>query len=388
MDAKRAGQYIKQLSGDFAYNAFIPKPLPPESPIVFDPELINILSKADQAVGRLDGVLKSIPNHELFVMMYIKKEAVLSSQIEGTQASLSDILEKEEDVLSKKVDNDVKATLNYIDAMNYGLERRNKLPLSLRLIKEMHKVLLTGVRGADKYPGEFRRSQNWIGPAGSTLSNAMFIPPPVFEMNESMGQLEKYIYADKIYPVLIDCGLVHAQFETIHPFVDGNGRIGRLLVTFLLCTNNVTSQPILYLSYYFKKNKQEYYNRLMAIRTDGDWEGWLKFFLNGIVETSANVVELSNKIIELHDRTVGMVHKSMPRHSNKAIELLGKLFVHPVLSVNRAKNMCDISYNAAKGIIQKFVALGILTEKSDKKRDRRYFFSEYIKLLNEGTELP
>lgn len=388
MNSDRAGQFVKQLSGDMSYNAFIPKPLPPNPPIIFDAELINILSIADQSIGRLDGVLKSIPNHELFVAMYIKKEAVLSSQIEGTQASLSDILEKEEDVLSKKADNDVKVTLNYIDAMNYGLERRNKLPLSLRLIREMHQVLLTGVRGADKYPGEFRKSQNWIGPSGSTLSNAKFIPPPMFEMNEAMGQLEKYIYSEKIYPILVDCGLVHAHFETIHPFVDGNGRIGRLLVTFLLCTNNVTSQPLLYLSYYFKKNKQEYYDRLMAIRSDGDWEGWLKFFLKGIVETSANVVELSSKIIGLHKRTIDIVHKSMPRHSSKAMELLEKLFIHPVLSVNRAKDTCGISYNAAKGIIQKFVSLGVLTEKNDKKRDRRYFFTEYINLLNEDTELP
>ena len=251
----RAGRYIKQLSGDVAYGAFIPAPLPPAPAIKFDSELINILSKADQAIGRLDGVLNSVPNPELFVAMYIKKEAVLSSQIEGTQASLSDILEKEEDVLTNRVDDDIKITLNYIEAMNFGLKRLNELPLSLRLIKEIHKTLVKDVRGADRYPGEFRRSQNWIGPHGCTLANANFVPPPVHEMNELLGQLEKYMHEKMRHPILIECGLIHAQFETIHPFVDGNGRIGRLLITFLLCMNKVIAEPILYLSYYFKKNR-------------------------------------------------------------------------------------------------------------------------------------
>jgi len=383
----RAGRYIKQLSGDVAYNAFIPTPLPPNPTIKFDSELINILSKADQAIGRLDGVLKSVPNHELFVAMYIKKEAVLSSQIEGTQASLSDILEKEEDVLANKTDNDVKATLNYIDAMNFGLKRLDELPLSLRLIKEIHKILVKDVRGADRYPGEFRKSQNWIGPEGCTLANAKFVPPPVHEMNESLGQLEKYMHENIRHPILVECGLIHAQFETIHPFVDGNGRIGRLLITFLLCMNEVIAEPILYLSYYFKKNRQEYYDKLMAIRTEGSWEEWLKFFLRGIIEICDNVVELSNKIIALHKKNAELVHASMPRHSNKAIELLDKIYIHPILSVNRARDLCGVSYNAAKGIIQKFVALGILTEKMDTKRNRKYIFKKYVELLNEGTEL-
>ena len=383
----RAGRYIKQLSGDVSYNAFIPAPLPPAPPIKFDAELINMLSKADQAIGRLDGVLNSVPNHELFVAMYIKKEAVLSSQIEGTQASLSDILEKEEDILSSKIDSDIKITLNYIDAMSRGLKRLDELPLSLRLIREIHKMLVKDVRGYDRYPGEFRKTQNWIGPEGCTLSEAKFVPPPVHEMNEALGQLENYIHEKMRHPILIECGLIHSQFETIHPFVDGNGRVGRLLITFLLCMNEVIAEPILYLSYYFKKNRQEYYDRLMAIRTEGKWEEWLKFFLKGIVETCDNVVELSNKIIALHKKNAELVHASMPRHSNKAIELLDKIYIHPIFSINRARDLCGVSYNAAKGIVQKFVAFGILTEKMDTKRNRKYLFKTYVDLLNEGTEL-
>ena len=386
MSGERAGHYVKQLSGELAYKAFIPKALPPNPPVQFDSELTNMLSRADQGIGKLDGILNSIPNPDLFVAMYIKKEAVLSSQIEGTQASLSDILEKEEDILSGKKDDDVKVTLNYIEAMNYGLERIEKLPLSLRLIREIHKILLTDVRGKGKTPGEFRKSQNWVGPQGCTIANAVFVPPPVFEMNEAMGLLEKYLHAGKTFPILIECGLIHAQFETIHPFLDGNGRIGRLLITFLLCLNDVISKPLLYLSYYFKKNRAEYYEKLTAVRDSGNWEEWLKFFLKGIAETSDNVVELSNRIIALQERNAELVRKSMIRYSPKAIELLEKMYIYPVFSVNKAKDLCGISYNAAKNIIKKFMGLNIITEKTDKKRNRKYFFEEYIGLLNEGRE--
>ena len=387
MGNDRAGIYINQLQGDLAYKAFIPKPLPPDPAILLDSELTRLLSEADRSIGRLGGVIKSIPNPELFVMMYIKKEAVLSSQIEGTQASLSDILEKEEDILSAEKNDDVTATLNYIIAMNYGLERIKDFPLSLRLIREIHQQLVSNVRGHDKNPGEFRVKQNWVGPAGCTLKDATYIPPPTHEMNQAMGELEKYLHAEKTYPVLVECGLIHAQFETIHPFSDGNGRIGRLLITFLLCINEIIDQPLLYLSYYLKKNKQEYYNRLMSVRNDGDWEGWLKFFLKGITETSENVVLLSNKILDLKKNKEELVRKSMRKSSLKVIELLDKLYIHPVMSVTRASELCDISYNAAKNIIRTFTELNIVVEKSGKQRDRKYHFKEYIDLLNEGTIL-
>jgi Fic family protein len=387
MGNDRAGTYINQLQGDLSYKAFIPKSLPPNPQILLSPELTRVLSEADRSIGRLDGVIKSIPNPELFVMMYIKKEAVLSSQIEGTQTSLSDILDKEEVFLSAKKNDDVVATLNYIDAMNYGLERIKEFPLSLRLIREIHQRLLTNVRGHAKEPGEFRRNQNWVGPPGCTLKEATYVPPPAHEMNQALDDFEKYLHIEKIYPVLIECGLIHAQFETIHPFSDGNGRIGRLLITFLLCINEVIDRPLLYLSYYFKKNKQEYYNRLMSVRNDGDWEGWLKFFLKGIAETSQNVVELSSKILELKKNKEELVRKSMRKSSLKVIELLDKLYVHPVITVTSASELCDISYNAAKSIIKTFEGLNILEEKSGRKRDRKYYFREYIDMLNEGTTI-
>ena len=387
MTSERTGNYVQQLFGELAYKAFIPKPLPPEPSLDLNSELMVLLSRADQAIGRLDGALKSIPNHELLVMMYIKKEAVLSSQIEGTQASLFDVLEKEEDVLAGRVADDVRVTLNYIDAMNYGLKRINELPLSLRLIKEIHKILLAGVRGEEKYPGEFRKSQNWVGPKGCILKNATFVPPPVFEMNQVLGDLEKYLHREKTYPILIETGLIHVQFETIHPFVDGNGRIGRLLITLLLCANKIISQPILYLSYYFKKNRQEYYDLLTRIRELGNWEAWLKFFLKGVAEISDNVVELSNRIVELQEKNKDLVRKALPRYSSHAIELLERMYIHPVFTINKAKESCGITYNTAKSIVQKFIALKILNETIGKKRNRKYFFKEYIDLLNEGTEL-
>ncbi|MEK7448597.1 MAG: Fic family protein [Planctomycetota bacterium] len=383
----RSGYYKDQLLGNLSYKAFIPNPLPPEPPLQFDTELTHFLSRADQAIGRLDGTIKNIPNPDLFVLMYVKKEAVLSSQIEGTQASLSDILEKEEDILAGKADDDIKVTLNYIQALNEGLELAKKLPLSLRLIKELHRILLTGTRGEAQNPGEFRTRQNWIGSKNSTLATARFIPPPPEEMNQALNALEKYLHQPKAYPVLIENALAHVQFETIHPFEDGNGRIGRLLITFILSLNNIISQPVLYLSYYFKKNQNEYYDKLMAVRTEGDWEGWLKFFLKGIIETSNNAIELTNKIGILQKKNLELVRSSMHRYSAKSIELLDKIYINPIFSVNKATELCGVTYNAAKSIIRKFIDLQIITEPAGKKRNQKYYFKEYIDLLVEGTEL-
>ncbi|MDR2006193.1 MAG: Fic family protein [Acidaminococcales bacterium] len=271
---RRAGTFIKQPGG---YMAFIPLPLPPAPKLLMDNELISLLSNADRALGRLDGITQTLPNPELFVSMYIKKEAVLSAQIEGTQASLIDILNADE-LKSKEKANDLAEIANYINAMSYGLKRLTEFPVSLRLLKEIHKILLYGVRGGQKQPGEFRTSQNWVGGHSSTIATAVFIPPPVPEMKKAIADLEKYMHTSNNLPALIKIGLIHAQFETIHPFLDGNGRIGRLLIMFWLCWQEILSKPLLYLSYYFKINKMEYYDRLMAVRTNGDWESWLKFF--------------------------------------------------------------------------------------------------------------
>jgi len=264
----RSGRYIQQIEG---YSAFIPAPLPPEPPIQMDEALNRLLSDADRALGRLDGATSILPNPDLFVAMYVRQEAVLSSQIEGTQSTLEDVLQYEIDVKGQERFKDVREVVNYVNAMNYGLKRLQDFPLCLRLLREIHAELLKDVRGSDRTPGEFRTSQNWIGSQGCNLSTAAFVPPTVAEMHKSLDNLEKFLHDTNSLPVLIHCGLAHAQFETIHPFLDGNGRIGRLLITFLLCQQGILQKPLLYLSHYFKFHKIEYYDRLMAIRTHGDW---------------------------------------------------------------------------------------------------------------------
>jgi len=276
--SNRAGVYIQQPSG---YNAFIPSPLPPNPPIQLEGELQTILSEADQALGRLDGSITIIPNPDLFVAMYVRKEAVLSSQIEGTQSSLQNLLEAEAEILSETAPKDVAEVINYVKAMNYGLERLNELPLSVRLIREIHSILLQNVRGRHASPGELRQSQNWIGPEGCTLREAVFVPPPPFYVPQALSDWEKFLHAQIDIPLLIKIGLAHAQFETIHPFLDGNGRLGRLLITFILTEQEMLKKPVLYISYYFKQHKQKYYELLQNIRDTGDWESWLSFFFKG-----------------------------------------------------------------------------------------------------------
>lgn len=290
--SKRAGYAMKTLRG---YSAFMPAKLPPEPPVAVDTEMQKLLSLADRKLGRLDGITEILPNPELFVAMYVKKEAVLSAQIEGTQASLVDVLNVPGDEREENSPAGVKDVVNYVNAMQWGLHQLETLPLSLRLIKGIHKVLLKDVRGSEKEPGEFRRSQNWIGAPGCTLETAVFVPPDVHEMEQAMGDLKLFIHEDDDIPALIKIALIHAQFETIHPFLDGNGRMGRLLITFWLCERKILSQPLLYLSYYFKQNRTEYYDRLMDVRTKGDWEGWVKFFLRGVANVSDEATELLNR---------------------------------------------------------------------------------------------
>jgi len=269
ISSDRAGKYVRQIGG---YKAFIPKNLPPDPPIKMDGEMLTLLSQADRELGRLDGSTETLPNPDLFVFMYVRKEAVLSSQIEGTQASLMDVLEFEAHAVRTGRPKDVHEVVNYVAAMNYGLDRLKSLPLSLRLIREIHAALLEGVRGSKRNPGEFRRSQNWVGPNGSTLASAIYVPPPPHEMGMALDNFEKFLHDKTSMPFLIKVGIAHAQFETIHPFVDGNGRVGRLLITFLLCQKEILKHPLLYLSHYFKLHRSEYYDRLQAIRDVGNWE--------------------------------------------------------------------------------------------------------------------
>lgn len=374
----RSGRYVTQPEG---YRAFIPAPLPPDPPIRMSAELTRLLSDADRALGRVDGVASILPNPDLFVAMYVKHEAVFSSQIEGTQSTLEDVLEYEVNPKGEAHPRDVEEVVNYVRAMNHGLARLNELPLSLRLIREIHAELLAGVRGSERTPGEFRRSQNWIGLGGCILKDAEFVPPPPHEMKTALGNLEKFLHDRTSLPVLIHCGLAHAQFETIHPFLDGNGRIGRLLITLLLCERKVLERPLLYPSYYFKAHRAQYYDRLMAVRNDGDWEGWLKFFLRGVREVSRAATETARAILNLREHQREMVAQHLAGSTN-GLRLLDYLFEHPVLSVRMAQEALSCSYVTAGNVVQELEKLGILKEITGLQRNRLYRYEPYVALFD------
>ncbi len=372
----RAGRFLKQPGG---YRAFVPAPLPPDPPVQMTPEFVALLSKADQALGRLDGVSRTLPNPELFVAMYVRREAVLSSQIEGTESTLEDLLDFE---LGKgrREPPDVIEVVNYVNAMTYGLDRLRSLPLSLRLLREIHERLMKGVRGGHRLPGEFRRSQNWIGPANAPLSKATFIPPPVHEMHEALGGLEKFLH-DDTHPTVIHAGLVHSQFETIHPFNDGNGRMGRLLITFLFVQRNVLRRPLLYLSLFLKRHRAEYYDRLMAVREAGDWEGWLRFFLRGTAETAEEATRTAVAIINLREKHRGLIQEKGP--SSLGLRLLDLLFQRPLLDVNLVKQDLGITFVTANRLVDQFRAMRLLKETTGQKRNRRFRYGQYLELFEE-----
>ena len=376
---RRSGIFITQPSG---YKAFVPNPMPPEPPVAIDEKTQVLLSRADRALARLDGISYILPDPELFVAMYIKKEALLSSQIEGTQASLVDVLEFEAGERGFK--SDVEEVINYIKAMNYGLNRLNDIPMSLRLIKEIHAILLKGVRGSDRQPGEFRTTQNWIGPT-NLLSEASFIPPPPEEVMKAMGDLEKFFYEQTNLPPLVKCALIHYQFETIHPFLDGNGRMGRLLITFYLCWEKILSRPLLYLSYFFKKYRQEYYDRLNNVRYGDDFEGWVQFFLRGVVEVSSQATETARRIMALlkEDRNRLLEAKIS---SPLAAGLLDKLFSSPVITISEVAAFFNTSYQRAHRLISQFEQVGILKEITGKRRNRLFVYQNYMDILKEGTQ--
>jgi len=385
MNNIRAGKYVRQLSG---YKAYIPKPLPPNPPIKYDNKLQLLLSEADRALARLDGVAVVLPNPDLFVAMYTKKEALLSSQIEGTQASLEGVLTFEADLKPKEDINEIKEVINYVKAMNFGIDRlrKNDFPMSLRLIKEIHKILLRGVRGSSKRRGEFRESQNWIGPQGASIEEAVFIPPPPDLIKDLMSDLEKFMYKKDDIPPLIKIGLIHAQFETIHPFLDGNGRVGRLLITFYLFWRGILTRPLLYLSFYLKKHREKYYDNLMKIRFEGNWEQWLKFFLQGVIEVSKEAASSAKQIIGLKDSLTDKLFSSNIR-GIYAIKLLNILFEKPIISISDIENHLKISRQSATNLVNKFSKIGILREISGKKRYRKYLFVDYVKIISKGTEI-
>ena len=371
----RAGRLIRQIEG---YPAFIPAPLPPDPAVKLDTELLKLLSEADQALGRLGGITSILPNPNLFVAMFVRNEAVLSSQIEGTQSTLDDLLLFEVDEEGDDLPKDVGEVVNYVNAMNYGLERLKELPLCLRLVKEIHGRLLQGVRGGEKTPGEFRKTQNWIGPAGCNLNTALYVPPPVHEMLPALDNLEKFLH-DQSLPILIHCALAHAQFETIHPFIDGNGRVGRLLITFLLCHRDVLHRPLLYLSSYLKANRTEYYDRLMAIRISGDWEGWVKFFLRGVAEVSQAASITARKILELRKQ-----HQQRIRVQ----PLLDYLFEQPLVAISMVQKRLGCTHQTAQNYVDRFVAEGLLRETTGFHRNRRYRFDPYLALFDAPDFAP
>ncbi len=319
----------------------------------------------------------------MFVFMYVRKEAVLSSQIEGTQSSLNDLLEAEAKIADPDRPRDVDEVLNYAAAMNYGLERLGELPVSVRLTCEIHKKLLEGVRGAHRQPGELRRTQNWIGPAGSTMQDAAFVPPPVAELPDALGAWERFLHADDTIPILVKIGLAHAQFETIHPFLDGTGRVGRLLITFLLCERGILQKPVLYLSYYFKKNRDRYYELLQATRDTGDWETWLKFFLTGIGEISLEATDTARSIVGLRERHRALIIDRFGRVAGNGLRVLEALYRRPFITVNGIVTLTGVSFTAASQLTNKFLQHGLLHEVTGQARNRRFNYSEYIALFVE-----
>jgi len=379
----RGGRLVIQQKGADGYSAFVPNPLPPKPPLMIDDEMSLLMERANRALGRLDGCTYTLPNPDLFLYMYVRKEAVLSSQIEGTQASLDDLLEYEGEIEGKSSPDDINEVSNYVDAMNYGLERLRELPLSLRLIGEIHARLMAGIRGGHKGPGEFRASQNWIG--GTRPGNAAFVPPPAHEVFPCLGDLEKFLH-DETVPPLLKAGLAHAQFETIHPFLDGNGRMGRLLISFILCHDQVLEKPLLYLSLFFKKYRQEYYERLNGVRRDGDWEGWIKFYLQGVYEISKQATDAAKAIMDLmaHDRQKAA---GLGKASPTALALLDMLYRRPYVTIPYVARELGISSPAASKAVGNLTTLGILKEVSGKKRDRVYLHESYLSIIREGTEI-
>jgi Fic family protein len=383
-DYGRAGNYVSQIGG---HKAFVPKPLPPDPPIHLDNEMIQLLSQADRALGRLDGASEILPNVDLFVAMYVSKEAVLSSQIEGTQASLIDVLAFEADAALPENPQDIEEVVNYINALNYGLERLNSLPLSLRLIREIHRLLLQGVRGANRNPGEFRTSQNWIGNHGGTIGMARFVPPSPADMNNALNKIETFIHTEKTMPILLKVGIVHAQFETIHPFLDGNGRMGRLLITFILCYEGVLHKPLLYLSHFFKVNRLEYYEYLQKVRDEGDWESWLKFFLRGVHEVAQEATATARNIVQLRESHRNIITTHFSRSAGHTYQLLEYLYERPIITVNGAAKVTGLSYANANRLVMKLQEYGLLHQMDKYQRNRRFIYSDYLTMFAD-EEIP
>ena len=373
----RAGEFVTNLSGDSSYSSFKPNPLPPEPALVIDSNMVSKLVEANRELVKLDTAARFIPNTDLFISMYVRKEALISSQIEGTQCTLDDVLDPEIDTNSNL---DVADVINYVHATNYALERLKTLPLCCRLLREIHNELMQGVRGQEKNPGEFRRSQNWIGSPNSNLQTARYVPPTVEDMQTAMSDLEKFIN-DYDMDILLKTSLVHYQFETVHPFLDGNGRIGRMLITLMLLADGILRRPVLYLSLYLKTNRIEYYDRLSEVRTKGNYEQWIKFFLHGIIETCDDGIKTIKSINSL----IKSDEEILVKKTETVLKVFDYIKEHPIISIGGAATALGLSYNGVSGAVKKMVEVGILNETTTKARDRVFEYSRYIDILKSGT---
>ena len=378
----RAGTFISNLSGEMTYKSFRPSPLPPTPPVDIDPDMLAKLIEANKELSYLEGVSSRIPNVDIFVSMYVRKEALMSSQIEGTQCTLDDILDP---LMDANANRDVSDVVNYIRATEYAIERLKTLPLCNRLIKEIHAVLMQGVRGQEKSPGEFRYSQNWIGGQGSTLKNARYIPPNPIDMVESMSDLEKYINSDDTLDPLIQAALIHYQFETTHPFLDGNGRVGRLLITLFLMEKKILTTPALYISYYLKMNRVEYYDRMTQIRRTGDYEQWIKFFLQAFSESAKDAVETINMLSALHDQSISSFDDLSKRQKNSIIKVFTYLETTPIIDIQKTATALNLSYNTVAKAVSILMDKSILSQTDKSGKAKIYSYNAYLDILRKDT---
>ena len=381
MKENRAGTHKSNLSGEMRYQSFVPSPLPPLPPIEMDADCVGLLVKANRQIAILESLASRIPNVNLFVSMYVRKEALLSSQIEGTQATLEDVLDP---LLEENTNREVGDVINYIKATEFSIERLNTLPLCCRLIKETHAVLMQGVRGQEKSPGEFRTSQNWIGGQGSTLKTARYIPPAPDDMTEAMSDLEKYLNSGDTLDPLIQAALIHYQFETVHPFLDGNGRVGRLLITLFLMEKGLLTTPALYISYFLKRNRIEYYDRMMEVRAKGNYEQWVKFFLQAIYESALDAVETIDRLVALHHKNVKQIEDAGGRSPLPA-KLFHYLESNPIIEIKKTAAALSVSYNAAARAVEVLSGLEILEQSEKAGRTRTFSYAEYLEILRKDT---
>ncbi len=375
----RQGVWVQNLSGDMAYRSFCPSPLPPD--LHLDAELTQWIGEARGNLSELEAVTRLIPSTDLFITMYVRKEALISSQIEGTQCTLDDVLDPS---VAEHANEDVADVVNYVHALQYAIQRLTELPLCNRLLRDVHAELMRGVRGQEKNPGEFRRSQNWIGAANCGLKDARYIPPNVEDMEQSMRDLERYMNEYESYDPLIRASLIHYQFETIHPFLDGNGRIGRMLIILYLMQQNLLSKPVLYVSYYLKKNQLEYYDRMAEIRKNGNYEQWVKFFLRSIAEAARDSVNMAYQLSSLHNQHLSMISEDK-RSSRDLALLLEYIEQHPIMDIQHVSSALSMTFNKVSRLIKKMIEMDILSETSNRQRNRVFCYHRYLDVLRKDT---